>query len=118
MVRRSHVLLVNSVTNVKGPEYCDDGCQSNCDATAECGVFADEPGKECPLKVCCSQYGFCGTTELFCDDKCQSNCGRPDVPEGGSSVPVRQNKVIGYYESWYALSYSQQDVLLIIHVIN
>ncbi|KAL2859873.1 uncharacterized protein BJX67DRAFT_338240 [Aspergillus lucknowensis] len=84
-----------------GPDYCGDGCQSNCDAVAECGEFAEEEGKECPLNVCCSQYGFCGTTTLFCDDKCQSNCGKPEVPGGASSESVL-HKVIGYYESWAA----------------
>lgn len=41
-----------------GPKYCGDGCKSNCDATAECGENAKEPGKECPLKTCCSEFGF------------------------------------------------------------
>ncbi|KAJ5551531.1 hypothetical protein N7461_006229, partial [Penicillium sp. DV-2018c] len=84
-----------------GPTYCGDGCQSNCNATAECGKFAAEPGKECPINVCCSQHGYCGTTSLYCGDGCQSNCGKPEVPSGGSKEPVL-NKVIGYYESWAA----------------
>jgi chitinase len=37
-----------------GPTYCDEGCQSNCDAKAECGEFAAVPGAGCPLNVCCS----------------------------------------------------------------
>ncbi len=41
-----------------GPTYCGTGCVSNCDATAECGEFAETPGQACPLNVCCSQYGF------------------------------------------------------------
>jgi len=45
-----------------GPTYCGDGCQSNCNATADCGQYAATPGKTCPLNVCCSEYGFCGTT--------------------------------------------------------
>lgn len=43
-----------------GPTYCGDGCQSDCDATAECGEYAATAGTTCPLNVCCSQYGFCG----------------------------------------------------------
>ena len=41
-----------------GPTYCGDGCQANCDAKAECGQFAQQKGKECPLNTCCSQFGF------------------------------------------------------------
>ena len=39
-----------------GDTYCGDGCQSNCDAKAECGENADPPGKGCPLNVwfCCA----------------------------------------------------------------
>jgi hypothetical protein len=39
------------------PKYCGTGCQSNCDAKAECGTYASPSGKGCPLNVCCSQYG-------------------------------------------------------------
>lgn len=46
-----------------GPTYCGDGCTSNCDAHAECGQYSESGDKECPLNVCCSQHGFCGTTE-------------------------------------------------------
>lgn len=41
-----------------GPTYCGSGCVSNCNATSECGQYAATPGQECPLNVCCSQYGF------------------------------------------------------------
>lgn len=93
-----------------GPKYCgtngqspNDVCWSNCDAHAECGRYAEDPGTECPLNVCCSQFGFCGTTEEFCevtDDEetsCQSNCAQP--PSGSSGGDV-QKRVIGYYEAW------------------
>ncbi len=43
-----------------GATYCGAGCQSNCNATADCGEYAAVPGATCPLNVCCSQYGFCG----------------------------------------------------------
>ncbi|KAL2813347.1 hypothetical protein BDW59DRAFT_167530 [Aspergillus cavernicola] len=54
----------------------------------------------CPLNICCSQFGFCGTTADFCGQGCQSNCHDPDRPSPvGGSV---RNRIIGYYESWRA----------------
>lgn len=47
-----------------GSTYCGGGCVSNCDAVAECGKDARPKGKKCPLNTCCSEYGFCGTTEV------------------------------------------------------
>ncbi|OBT62696.1 hypothetical protein VE03_07107 [Pseudogymnoascus sp. 23342-1-I1] len=55
-------------------------------------------------RVCCSAYGFCGTTTDFCtqtddeDSSCQSNCGFPVEPSCSSNDVSK--KVIGYYESW------------------
>ncbi|KAI0818343.1 carbohydrate-binding module family 18 [Xylaria sp. FL0064] len=67
-----------------GPTYCgtngvspNDACWSNCDAKAPCGEFTVIPGVTCPLNVCCSQYGFCGTTDEYCQEGCQSNCEQP-----------------------------------------
>jgi hypothetical protein len=97
-----------------GEDYCgtngespNDVCWSNCDAHAECGRHADPPGKTCPLNVCCSQYGFCGTTSEFCDEGendddgnptgCQSNC---DQPSSGAADGDVQKRIIGYYEVW------------------
>lgn len=78
-----------------GPDFCGDGCVSTCDYKSEC-----DPGwgakwsnaTECPLKVCCSKYGFCGTTKDFCGDKVVTapSCG-------GTSTNAR---TIGYYEGW------------------
>ncbi|PIG87825.1 hypothetical protein AARAC_011883 [Aspergillus arachidicola] len=84
-----------------GDTFCGSDCASQCDAKAECGANADPPGKTCPLNVCCSKYGFCGTTDEFCspEEGCQNNCGYPDVPAGKSSEPVL-SKVVGYYEAW------------------
>ncbi|OAA41490.1 Chitinase II [Beauveria brongniartii RCEF 3172] len=82
-----------------GPEYCGDGCLGTCNAVAECGRYAATPGTKCPLNVCCSQYGFCGFTELFCDAKCQSNCGQPTSPSCPSSRTADGLKrKIAYYE--------------------
>jgi chitinase len=46
------------------PAYCGAGCVSNCDAKAECGQYAAKLGQTCPLNACCSEHGFCGTTEV------------------------------------------------------
>ena len=80
-----------------GPSYCAPAnCTSGCDAKSEC-----DPGwgsqwstrGDCPLNVCCSEFGFCGTTEDFCGDK---KVKKPSC-KGGTSAA---SKVIGYYEGW------------------
>ncbi|KAK1655797.1 hypothetical protein BDP81DRAFT_388694 [Colletotrichum phormii] len=80
-------------------------CTSNCDAKAECGEYGT-PGKQtCPLGVCCSKFGFCGSTDEFCnaDEGCQKafgGCGppkRPSCSKDGTSINKRS---IGYYETW------------------
>ncbi|KAI0916647.1 hypothetical protein AcW1_010187 [Taiwanofungus camphoratus] len=82
-----------------GDEYCGTGCQSNCDAKAECGPNAPAGQEECPLKVCCSKFGFCGTTDDFCGDNCVGdNCGEPTIPSGAATSVT--SRVIGYYEGW------------------
>ncbi|KAJ5712178.1 hypothetical protein N7488_006334 [Penicillium malachiteum] len=82
-----------------GPDFCGDTCISNCTATAQCGEYASDPTASCPLDVCCSQYGFCGTTSDFCEDGCQGdNCGYPSSPLCTSNDVLK--RVIGYYESW------------------
>lgn len=56
-----------------GPTSCaPDKCESDCDRKSECdpGWGAEWSQKEkCPLNVCCSKYGFCGSTEEFCGSK-------------------------------------------------
>ncbi|KAK3299587.1 chitinase [Chaetomium fimeti] len=80
-----------------GPAYCAPGnCTSTCDAKSEC-----DPGwgaewsqrSKCPLNVCCSEFGFCGTTEDFCGD---NKVKAPSCPDGTSA----NSKLIGYYEGW------------------
>ncbi|KAL4951545.1 hypothetical protein BDW69DRAFT_169839 [Aspergillus filifer] len=47
-----------------GDNFCGDDCVNNCDAKAQCGE--DGNLTSCPLGVCCSQFGFCGSTaDLF-----------------------------------------------------
>ncbi|EPE30127.1 (Trans)glycosidase [Glarea lozoyensis ATCC 20868] len=41
-------------------------CISNCDAHAQCGVDSLDGAQKCPLNICCSYFGYCGTTDLFC----------------------------------------------------
>ncbi|KAL3257000.1 hypothetical protein ABHI18_007162 [Aspergillus niger] len=77
--------------------YCGkENCVANCERTSECdpGNWGLEysSSSTCPLNVCCSKYGFCGTTEEFCGDK---KVKRP------SCVPSqRLRRVVGYYEGW------------------
>ncbi|KXH60222.1 glycosyl hydrolase family 18, partial [Colletotrichum salicis] len=102
-----------------GPEACgtngqspNDKCWSNCDAKAECGRYAEMEGKECPLNVCCSPFGFCGMTEDFCkktDDEetsCQSNCDQPG--SGSSNGNVRQ-RVVGTLSLFATVSANRLD---------
>lgn len=93
------------------PKQCGTGCRFNCDAKAECGPYAPTASQKCPLSVCCSEFGFCGSTDEFCkwtNDQdsnyptCNTKyggCGPVDRPScsGGSSVSER---TIGYYETW------------------
>jgi chitinase len=80
-----------------GPDYCGpDNCINNCDAKADCNP-GDWPAQyvssqTCPLNVCCSQYGFCGTTAEFCAN---STITRPSCDVDSQSL----SRVIGYYAS-------------------
>ncbi|KAI1119842.1 hypothetical protein F5Y10DRAFT_283740 [Nemania abortiva] len=97
------------------PEHCNKTvCISNCDAKAECGANAAVPGTTCPLNVCCSHWGYCGTTSDFCDTNtdtpCQSNCQQP--PATSLSNGQVTNLVIGYFEAWAptATGCSKRDI--------
>ncbi|KAI1281725.1 carbohydrate-binding module family 18 [Xylaria sp. FL0933] len=107
----------NGQTGICGldPEHCDKSvCISNCDAKAECGSNAAVPGSTCPLNVCCSHWGYCGTTSEFCDttgpNPCQSNCVQP--PATSLSTGKVTNLVIGYFEAWApsATGCSKRDI--------
>ncbi|XP_058780911.1 endochitinase A2-like [Vicia villosa] len=39
---------------------------------AQCGSQAG--GALCPNQLCCSAWGFCGSTPIYCGDGCQSQC--------------------------------------------
>ncbi|KAL3772120.1 hypothetical protein ACHAWO_013525, partial [Cyclotella atomus] len=46
---------------------------STCPAvSAACG-----PGNPCSGGLCCSEWGYCGSTEAYCGTCCQSNCWAP-----------------------------------------
>lgn len=78
-----------------GPDYCGDGCYSSCDYKSECvpgwGIEWSN-ATTCPLNVCCSKYGFCGTTSEFCGAEVVSS---PQCAMSGNSSTAR---TIGYYE--------------------
>ncbi|KAK1147073.1 hypothetical protein N8T08_001812 [Aspergillus melleus] len=77
-------------------------CISNCNATAPCGQWAKEGEGNCPLNVCCSQFGYCGTTSDFCGKGCQDGYGswrEVDRPSC-SGASAESGRRIGYYESW------------------
>lgn len=68
-------------------------------AITECGHDAGPGNETCPLNVCCSEFGNCGTTVDFCGTGCQNGCddiARPSC-EGSTSATKR---TVGYYESW------------------
>ncbi|KAF4372938.1 hypothetical protein G4B88_018103 [Cannabis sativa] len=69
-----------------------------------CGTSAS--GALCPNNLCCSSYGFCGSTHKYCGVGCQSQCGpsplspeRPDHrcgPNFGES-PCGEGSIRGPY---------------------
>lgn len=52
-------------------------------AAEQCGKQAG--GASCPGGLCCSQYGWCGTTPQYCQGGCQSNCGGGGGGGGGAT---------------------------------
>ncbi|KAF2256755.1 glycoside hydrolase family 18 protein, partial [Trematosphaeria pertusa] len=77
-----------------------------------CGVDSDGGNKKCPLNLCCSYYGWCGTNSTHCGDTdqegnktpCQKDFGKCEVvpppkceKEAGSATHGRH---IAYYQSW------------------
>lgn len=80
-----------------GLDYCSKAkCINSCTYKAKCN-----PGKwdlqyfnttKCPLNVCCSKYGFCGTTDEF--------CGKETITRPSWSISSWLVKhIIGYYGS-------------------
>ncbi|KAG8160817.1 hypothetical protein KVR01_009081 [Diaporthe batatas] len=84
--------------DVKIQKVCSaENCVNNCKSKADCdpGSYGKEYVlfDKCPLNVCCSKHGFCGTTEEFCG---KNKPKRPscDIDKRGLS------RVVGYYEGW------------------
>ncbi|KAK8076337.1 hypothetical protein PG994_003609 [Apiospora phragmitis] len=79
-----------------GPKFCGEDCTSTCQEKSECDPDNWGPqyanATDCPLNVCCSEFGFCGTTPGFCGGKVVSS------PECGSRSS--DGRTIGYYEGW------------------
>lgn len=66
-------------------------CEFCADILAQpCGKQAG--GALCANNLCCSQYGYCGTTDDYCGSGCQSGCPGgnggtpPSTPSGSGSV--------------------------------
>ncbi|KAK4447096.1 chitinase [Podospora aff. communis PSN243] len=82
-----------------GPDFCGPGkCTSQCSWKSEC-----DPGwgaqwshsAKCPLNVCCSKFGFCGTTDHFCEGQLSPS------PECPISQRTSDKRTIGYWEGWH-----------------
>ncbi|KAJ5111485.1 hypothetical protein N7532_002020 [Penicillium argentinense] len=91
-----------------GPDYCGSTCiqaaslNSTCTHLSECNP-GSYPGwgetwasnystsESCPLNVCCSQFGFCGTSTDFCGTTTW------DSPSCSNTTATRR---IGYYEAF------------------
>ncbi|MCD7472743.1 hypothetical protein HAX54_014075 [Datura stramonium] len=63
------------------PYFCEYNCQSQCEKLSpplppppsdQCGFQGG--GRKCPNNMCCSKWGWCGTTPEYCEDGCQSQC--------------------------------------------
>ncbi|KAK1225534.1 hypothetical protein PQX77_011524 [Marasmius sp. AFHP31] len=90
----------------------------------QCGPESPSRG-DCPLKACCSAFGFCGITSEFCEaapngDPCISNCGYATLPKCDGSQMTRK---VGYYAGWAAkrscdpVTVAQLDLSDLTHVI-
>ncbi|MCJ1270850.1 hypothetical protein MMC22_010747 [Lobaria immixta] len=55
-------------------------------------IFVWSTKQKCPLNVCCSKFGFCGTTKDF--------CGTATVKKPSSGGSSSNQRTIGYYEGW------------------
>lgn len=62
-----------------------------CAATLAQQCGSQGGGKLCANALCCSKWGYCGSTDAYCGDGCQSQCPRsstpvPSGPSSGSGV--------------------------------
>uniref|UniRef100_A0A6V2LNC7 Uncharacterized protein n=1 Tax=Ditylum brightwellii TaxID=49249 RepID=A0A6V2LNC7_9STRA len=45
------------------------------------------PGNPCAGGLCCSQWGYCGSTEAYCGECCQSDCWSDPAPQSPPVAP-------------------------------
>ena len=52
--------------------------------------FGSAQNCDCPDHMCCSEWGYCGTTSAYCGKGCQSGChnGGAHPPPGGHPPPT------------------------------
>ncbi|CZR65426.1 related to chitinase [Phialocephala subalpina] len=86
-------------------------CLSNCNAHAMCGVNSLNAAQHCPLNLCCSYFGYCGTSTAYCvnpgsaqsGNPCQQGYGSCQVAPEPSCNPntgtASRGRKIGYYQS-------------------
>jgi GH18 family chitinase len=65
----------------------------------QCGHDALPGNENCPLNVCCSEFGNCGTTADFCGTGCQNGCDAIARPSCEGST-TSSKRTVGYYTSW------------------
>ncbi|XP_047319593.1 endochitinase-like [Impatiens glandulifera] len=59
---------------------------ATCCLAEQCGRQAG--GALCPGGLCCSQFGWCGTTQDYCGPNCQSQCGGTPTPGPGPAGDI------------------------------
>ncbi|KAK4282892.1 hypothetical protein QN277_014217 [Acacia crassicarpa] len=69
------------------------GALAVCVRGEQCGRQAG--GALCPGNICCSQYGWCGTTDEYCGEGCQSNC---HGSSGGGASASNVRATYHYYQ--------------------
>jgi hypothetical protein len=74
-------------------------------AAEDCGRQAG--GATCPNNLCCSQYGWCGTTPDYCGNTCQSQCSGGGGGGGGSTGKA------SYYTAPYVRKFPTPATLVV-----
>ncbi|KAJ8078102.1 hypothetical protein PM082_000308 [Marasmius tenuissimus] len=111
---------IKSSVSPPEPLHLSQGLNPN----LQCGPESPSRG-DCPLKACCSAFGFCGITSEFCEtapngEPCISNCGYATLPKCDGSQMTRK---VGYYAGWAAkrtcdpVTVAQLDLSDLTHVI-
>jgi chitinase len=104
-----------ATTSATTPVTDSGACATDTDA---CG-----PGKPCSDGKCCSQWGYCGTTDAYCGACCQSNCWKDPNPtsttsttstnSGSTSPPYtaehgEDSRLIAYVGNWQSCPSDEQ----------